>query len=151
MLRSGQWSQEYFDKYRIESDPRLLSEVARHMLPLIPPQTDVLAGLELGGIPLATALSLQSEIPVVFVRKKPKNYGTCRAVEGLSSLRGKYVLVVEDVITTGGQVLESVRELRKEGAHIVGILCMILRGSGDQIRSEGLMLRSLFRMEDVKK
>src|ERR1700722_4267221 len=82
-LRSGQKSNEYFDKYRFESEPEILAEIAKKMTPLVPKGTQVLAGLEMGGIPIATALSLESGLPAVFVRKKAKEYGTCRVAEGL--------------------------------------------------------------------
>jgi orotate phosphoribosyltransferase len=73
------------------------------MKELIPSNTEVLAGLEMGGIPVVTALSIKSEIPCAFVRKKAKEYGTCKLAEG-SNVSGKRVCVVEDVITTGGQI-----------------------------------------------
>src|SRR5580658_2195639 len=82
VLRSGQLATHYFDKYRFEADPALLRSIAERMVDLLPPGTEVLAGLELGGVPIATAMSLQSGLPVVFVRKEAKTYGTCRAVEG---------------------------------------------------------------------
>ncbi|RYD96395.1 MAG: hypothetical protein EOP50_06695, partial [Sphingobacteriales bacterium] len=82
LLRSGQTSSTYFDKYRFESNPELLKRVAKKMVPLLPHRADVLAGLELGGVPIATAISLDTGMPAAFVRKKAKNYGTCLAVEG---------------------------------------------------------------------
>jgi orotate phosphoribosyltransferase len=116
-LRSGQVSHEYFDKYRFEAQPTLLLEIAKQMVPLIPAGTEVLAGLEMGGIPIATALSLETGIPCVFVRKEAKAYGTCKFAEGLE-IKGKKVLVVEDVVTTGGQVVLSTADLRSIGAEI---------------------------------
>ena len=74
-----------------------------------------LAGLEMGGIPIATALSLASGIPAAFVRKKAKDYGTCKFAEG-ADVGGKKTLVIEDVITSGGQVLMSAADLRSVGA-----------------------------------
>ena len=76
LLRSGQISNEYFDKYKFESLPQLLTPIAKAMKPLLPVGTEVLGGLEMGGIPLATALSIETEIPSVFVRKQAKEYGT---------------------------------------------------------------------------
>lgn len=105
-LRSGATSTEYFDKYRFESDPRLLRAIARHLAPLVPPGTEALAGLELGGIPIAAALSLETGLPAAFVRKEAKPYGTCQLAEGIDVM-GRRLLVVEDVITSGGQVLKS--------------------------------------------
>lgn len=149
-LRSGQTSTQYFDKYRFESDPRLLWNIAFHSLSLLPKSTEVLAGLELGGVPIATAISLQSQLPAAFVRKEAKTYGTCQIAEG-ASLKGKKVLIIEDVITTGGQVLLSAEDLRKAGADLVGVFCVILRDpQGEKKLNEaGLKLTSLFTMEEL--
>lgn len=128
-LRSGQTSTTYFDKYRFESDPVLLRRVAQRMLKLVPSGTEILAGLELGGVPIATAMSLESGLPVVFVRKEPKEYGTCKAVEGLE-IEGRKVLLVEDVITTGGAVADATRHVRSAGADVAAVVCAIWRGEG---------------------
>ena len=82
VLRSGATSSEYFDKYRFESDPRLLRELAEAMAGLLPGEADGLAGLELGGVPLATVLSQVTGLPAGFVRKQAKPYGTRRLAEG---------------------------------------------------------------------
>ncbi len=82
VLRSGTVATEYFDKYRFEADPALLRRVAEAMIPLLPADTEVLAGVELGGVPIATAMSLLSGLPAAFVRKQAETYGTCLAVEG---------------------------------------------------------------------
>src|SRR6266508_3593456 len=103
-LRSGQVSDVYFDKYRFESEPVLLREMVLSMQHLVPQGIDGLAGLELGGVPLAALLSQELRIPTYFVRKKAKEYGTCQLAEG-GEVRGKHLLVVEDVVTSAGQVL----------------------------------------------
>jgi len=128
-LRSGQVSTTYFDKYRFEADPALLKRVAAEMLALLPPEAEVLAGLELGGVPIATAMSLASGMPAVFVRKQAKDYGTCLAVEG-GDVHGKRLVLIEDVITTGGAVADAARLVREAGAEIVGVVCAIWRGDG---------------------
>jgi orotate phosphoribosyltransferase len=128
-LRSGQVSSEYFDKYRFEAGPGLLQRVAAQMSDLVPASCEVLAGLELGGVPIATAMSLASGLPAVFVRKKAKEYGTCRAVEG-GDIGGKRVVLVEDVITTGGAVVEAARLVREAGGDIIAVVCAIWRGDG---------------------
>jgi len=128
-LRSGQVSSEYFDKYRFEADPALLRRVATEMLTLVPPETQVLAGLELGGVPIATAMSLASGLPAVFVRKQAKAYGTRQAVEG-GEIAGKRVVLVEDVITTGGAVADAARLVREAGGDILAVVCAIWRGEG---------------------
>ncbi len=150
LLRSGQRSNEYFDKYRIESQPALLLEIAKQMAPLIPKDTEILAGLELGGVPIATALSLQTGLPVTFVRKKAKEYGTCRFAEGLD-IRNKRLCVIEDVITTGGQVVQSTQDLRGAGAFVSHVLCVIHRGKIPEpsLVNIQLELRSLFTLEEL--
>ena len=128
-LRSGQISNEYFDKYRFESQPDLLNEIAEHMKLLIPKGTEVLGALEMGGIPVATALSLHTGIPVVFIRKEPKQYGTCQFAEGLD-VKGKQICLIEDVITTGGAVIDATKMLREIEAKVDHVLCVIYRGKG---------------------
>ncbi len=147
LLRSGQTATHYFDKYRFESQPTLLKPIAEFLKDKIPAGTEVLAGLEMGGIPIATALSLETGIPAVFVRKKAKEYGTCKIAEGLGSLEGKKVCIVEDVITTGGQVLLSAKDLRDEGAVVENVLCVILRNPDaiEKMKAEGLSLNHLFQ------
>lgn len=150
-LRSGQVSDEYFDKYLFESDPQILTEIAQHMSELIPEGTEVLGGLELGGIPLATALSLETGIPVAFVRKKAKSYGTKNLAEGVD-VRGKKVCIIEDVTSTGGQIVESVSELRKLGATVDTVLCVIIRDhiADENLKNEGMTLAYLYDMEDLR-
>lgn len=147
-LRSGQISNEYFDKYRFESNPLILREIAKALVPLIPEGTEVLAGLELGGVPIATALSLETGIPTAFVRKKAKDYGTCLIAEG-SPLKNKKVCIIEDVVTTGGQVLLSAADIRNAGAHLTDALCVIYRGPDQlpEFDKQGLHLKSLFKFD----
>lgn len=130
VLRSGAVSNVYFDKYRFEADPDLLNRVAAAMAPLIPEGADILAGLELGGIPIATALGLRTGLPVVFVRKAPKDYGTRQAIEG-RDVSDRRVVIIEDVITSGGQVAASAGDLREAGAEVTTVICAIYRGEGD--------------------
>ena len=152
-LRSGRVAHEYFDKYRFEAVPELLHAIAGAMIPLIPAGTQALAGLELGGVPIATALSLRTGLPVAFVRKEPKTYGTAKLAEG-ADLDGVRVLVVEDVITTGGQVVISTDQLRQLGAVIDTVVCVIDRsdppGSGAAaLAASGLTLRSVLTKHDL--
>lgn len=150
-LRSGQISNEYFDKYRFEARPEVLREIAKQMAPLIPSGTEILAGLEMGGIPIATALSLETGIPCAFIRKEPKEYGTCQFAEGMN-LQNKKVCLIEDVITTGGQVILSTHDLRNIGAHVEHVLCVIHRGKGNETKLEdiGLKMHPLFTMQELK-
>lgn len=149
LLRSGQTSKEYFDKYRFEAQPKLLKAIAQQMLPLIPKGTQALAGLEMGGIPIATALSLESGLPVSFVRKSAKDYGTRLVCEGLD-LKGLQVTIIEDVVTTGGQIILSAKDLRDIGAKISDVLCVIDRQAGgvEKLAAQNLRLHPLFKLSD---
>jgi orotate phosphoribosyltransferase len=150
-LRSGQISNEYFDKYLFESNPKLLKEIAIQMKSFIPRETEILAGLEIGGIPIATALSLETALPLIMVRKKAKDYGTCKIAEGID-FKGKKVCIIEDIVTTGGQIILSTRALRDFGARINSVLCVIMRDeeSKNNLRKEGLELIPLFEMGELK-
>jgi orotate phosphoribosyltransferase len=143
-LRSGQIATEYFDKYRFEADPLLLADIAEALVPLLPAGTDVLAGLELGGVPIATAISLRTGLPAAFVRKQAKAYGTARLAEG-AEVAGKRVTVIEDVITTGGQVVISTAQLRALGAIVEHVVCVIDRSPdhGAALTAAGLTMTSL--------
>jgi orotate phosphoribosyltransferase len=150
-LRSGQISNEYFDKYQLTSNPALLKEITNGMAKLIPEGTEILAGLEMGAIPLATALSLKTGIPATFVRKKAKEYGTAKFAEG-ADVKGKRALIIEDVVTTGGQIIMSANDLKNLGAKIEYVLCVIDRRdqkSKEILPKEGLELKSLFTMEEL--
>lgn len=149
-LRSGQIAGEYFDKYRFESRPVLLARIAAALAPLLPPDTEVLAGLELGGVPIATALSLRTGLPVAFVRKQAKSYGTAQLAEGVD-VAGRIVTVIEDVVTTGGQVILSTADLRALGAHVRHVVCVIDRSGdgGSAFTSHGLELTALLTRADL--
>lgn len=114
ILRSGTEATEYFDKFQFASQPPLLDAVTDALAELLPEETDVLAGLELGGVPLAAVLATKTGIPAVYMRKQRKAYGTCRVNEGVP-IDGRRVVVVEDIVTTGGQIVKSVNDLREEG------------------------------------
>lgn len=150
-LRSGQTSNVYFDKYKFESDPTLLAEIADLMAPLIPKDTQVLAALEMGGIPIGTALSLKTGLPITFVRKKAKEYGTEKIAEG-ADIQGRKVCMIEDVITTGGQVFLSLKDLQGLGANVTHVLCVIDRGenSNAKMKEAGLELKSLLLKSDLE-
>ena len=150
LLRSGVVSDTYFDKYLFESDPGLLADVTAAMAPHVPAGVDALAGLETGGIPLAVLLSQRTGLPTRFVRKRAKEYGTRRLAEG-GAIDGLHLLVVEDVVTSGGQILASARELRELGATVTSALCVIDReaGGADALAAEGIQLVALFTMREL--
>ena len=151
LLRSGQFSNEYFDKYLFEANPSLLRKIAKGMCELIPKDIEVLAGLEMGGIPLVTAISLDAGIQCTFVRKKAKEYGTCRFAEG-AQVSGRNICIVEDVVTTGGQIIKSANMLREVGATVDFVLCAIHRNpdATEILAKEGLTLIPYMTMEYIK-
>ena len=150
-LRSGVMASEYFDKYRFESDPALLRAIAESLAGRLPDGNDALAGLEMGGIPIVTMLSQITGLPTLFIRKKAKEYGTCRFAEG-GEVKGRRLLIVEDVVTSGGAILEAVQALRRVGAIISDVVCVIDRQAGgvENLRKEGLSLASLFTKGDLE-
>ena len=149
-LRSGRTATEYFDKYQFESDPALLDALAAQLAVLVPEGTEVLAGLEMGGIAVVTALGRHAKLPCAFVRKEAKKYGTARLAEG-AEVAGRRVLVVEDVVTSGGQVVISTGELRRMGAHVDHALCVIDRqeGGAEALAEHGIKLRALLTRADL--
>lgn len=149
-LRSGQVSEEYFDKYLFEGQPDLLREVAEAMVAMLP-ECDVLAGMEMGGIPLATVMSQLTGLPTVFVRKHAKEYGTHKAAEG-GPVNGRRVVLVEDVVTTGGALLASCAQLRSIGAQVETVVCAIDREQGgrENLAAEALQLRAALTRRDLE-
>jgi orotate phosphoribosyltransferase len=151
LLRSGARSTEYFDKYLFEADPDLLKHIAISLVKSVPKEVDALAGLEMGGIPIATMLSQLTGLPVLFVRKKAKEYGTCKIAEG-GKVQGRRLLIVEDVVTSGGAILDAAKALREEGAELAQVVCVIDRESGGtaNLQKAGLELKALFTMTELK-
>jgi orotate phosphoribosyltransferase len=150
VLRSGAVADEYFDKYRFEADPALLDAIAARMAALVPDGVEVLAGLEMGGIAIVAALGRHTGLPCAFVRKAAKPYGTARLAEG-ADIAGRRVLVVEDVVTSGGQIAVSTRQLRELGARVDHALCVIDRqeGGAPALAAEKIALRALLTRADL--
>jgi orotate phosphoribosyltransferase len=128
-LRSGKTSSYYVDKYRFQARPELLRRVAAAVARLVPPETEWLAGVELGAVPLVTAVSLHTGIPFVIVRKDAKAYGTANLIEG-GEIAGRAVTLVEDVCTTGGAALAAAEQIARAGGRLRRIITVIDRGEG---------------------
>lgn len=150
VLRSGLTADQYFDKYLFEGDPELLARVVSAMAPLLPPDTDVLGGLELGGVPIATMMSALTGLPCVFVRKQAKAYGTRRLAEG-GDVAGRTITLVEDIITTGGAVQNAARALRELGATVHSVVCAIDRSEpgAHPLNDVAVTARSLLTKADL--
>ncbi len=148
VLRSGQISNVYFDKYLFECQPELLKRVAAQMVDLLPADTELLGGLELGGVPIATMVSQLTGIPTLFVRKKAKEYGTVKLAEG-PDVSGKKITLIEDVITSGGAVRDATNALRELGATVHTVVCAIDRSPGDPLKDVELETRSVVTKEEL--
>ena len=149
-LRSGQVATEYFDKYLFEGDPQLIRRVTEEMQPLLPDDVEVLGGLELGGVPMAAVLGQLVNLPTVFVRKMAKEYGTCKLAEG-GAVEDRHVVLVEDVITTGGAVISAADALRQLGARVEFVVCAIDRRPPEAtgLADAGIEVRSVFTRADL--
>src|SRR5579859_7347462 len=127
LLRSGARSSYYIDKYLFTTRPDLLRRIAAELAALLPDGVQRLAGPVLGAVPLVTALSLHTGLPSLIVRvEKHKEYGTNKQIEGVL-VAGERVVIVEDVVTTGGAALSAVEVLRAAGADVVGALVVVDR------------------------
>ncbi|MCZ6445323.1 MAG: orotate phosphoribosyltransferase [Phycisphaerales bacterium] len=149
-LRSGRASTYYIDKYLFLSQPDILAELAKMVAERLPKETTRLAGAELGGIPLVTAVSLACGLPCVFVRSTRKDHGTAKQIEGALEPHDK-VVIVEDVATTGGQAIEAAKVLTTAGAEVLRIIATIDRqeGAGANIEAAGYAFEALFTAGDL--
>ena len=142
-LRSGRKSSYYLDKYLFSTQPDILSRLGEMFAERIPDSATLLAGSELGGIPLVTAASLASGVPSLFVRNQKKDYGTATSTDR--------VVIIEDVVTSGGQVLEAASVIEAAGAEVIYILATIdrMEGGHENIVQAGYKFGSLFTTEDL--
>ncbi|MER5783972.1 phosphoribosyltransferase family protein [Streptomyces mobaraensis] len=149
-LADGQVLDSYFDEYRLAADPQLLHDVADAMSASVPEGAEVLAGVELGGVPLVVALSAATGLPAAFLRRTPKRYGSRRQVEG-AVVGGRHVVLVDDVVRSGGQLLAMARTLRIAGAHVADALCVLERPLGGRLLLDGngIALGSLLTEADL--
>jgi orotate phosphoribosyltransferase len=149
-LRSGKKSKYYIDKYRFETDPEILREVGVALAEHATDATSRIAGAELGGVALAAAASMASGLPFLIVRNRKKDYGTGNLFEGILE-KGETVLLVEDIATTGGQVLEAAKDLAEYGANIEKIVAVVDRqqGARENVESAGFVFDALYTSEDL--
>ena len=153
VLRSGRRSRYYLDKYRFETDPELLAGLGRELAAMVrthAPQASLLAGPELGAVPLTAATSIESGLPYVIVRKDTKEYGTGNRLEGVWA-PGTAVCVIEDVVTSGGALLSAIAALRQENLDICAAISVVDRqeGGAESIAAEGVPYAALFTVESL--
>lgn len=145
LLSSGQRSRYYLDKYRFSTDPRLLRPIAVGLAGLLPAGLNCLAGVELGAVPLVTAVSLETGLPFVIVRKGAKDYGTAKLIEGVLPDHARIGLI-EDVLTTAAQAIRAAQLLTELGATVERIVYVVDReqGADANIRAAGFLPAALF-------
>src|SRR6185295_16994036 len=153
VLRSGKRSRYYLDKYRFETRPDILAALGERIAAAVEdvePDAVRLAGPELGAVALAAAGSLASGLPFVIVRKAAKDYGTSNRLEGAYE-PGELVCLVEDVVTSGGALLEAVEALREAGLTVRTAVCIVDReeGGADALARRAVRLRPIFRASDI--
>lgn len=151
VLRSGKRSNRYFDKFLFETDPALLRRLGKHLAALVPKETQRLAAPELGAVLLGGAVSMETGLPLLLVRKEPKGYGTSKQIEGRLA-PGEKITVIEDVVTTGGDSLRSAQVLRDAGADVIHVVVVLDREEGGEanIRGAGIPYSPLFRVQDLE-
>jgi orotate phosphoribosyltransferase len=153
VLRSGKRSAYYLDKYRFETRPELLAPLGERIASAVAefePEAVRLAGPELGAVALAAAGSLASGLPFLIVRKAAKDYGTSKRLEGVYA-EGDCVCLVEDVVTSGGALLEAVEALREAGLTVRTAICVVDReeGGADALARHAVRLRPIFRASEI--
>lgn len=149
-LRSGKKSNYYLDKYRFETQPVILRALGKRFAEHVSDTTTLIAGAELGGVALAAATSLATGKPFIIVRNTRKDYGTSNLFEGVMK-KGDRVLIVEDIATTGGQVLEAANVIQKFGGEVERIVAVIDRqqGARENIERAHLAFESLFTSSEL--
>lgn len=149
VLSSGRRSAFYIDKYLFETDPELLREIAHLLAGRLPAGTTRLIGPALGGVPLATALALETGLPFAIVRPGVKEYGTAKMIEGRVD-RGDRAVVLEDVVTTGAQAVRAAQAVESAGARVLAILAVIDRHEGGRegVESAGFRFDVLYDMAE---
>jgi orotate phosphoribosyltransferase len=149
VLSSGQKSRFYVDKYLFSTEPALLRDLAHEISGRLPAGTRRLAGVELGSVPLVVAAAIESGLSYSIVRKSAKEYATGNRIEGRPFGGGEKVVLIEDVVTTGTQVLGAAAILEEAGAEVVGILAVLDRRGEDCAVLGGHPFEALLRMEDL--
>jgi orotate phosphoribosyltransferase len=149
-LRSGRKSKYYLDKYLFECQPAILRELGERFAKRAGQATTLIAGAELGGVALAASAAMAGGLPFVIIRNAKKDYGTQKMYEGKIAA-GDTVLLVEDIATTGGQVLEAAKVIAELGAKVEKIVAVIDRqeGARENIEAAGFVFESLMTKTDL--
>lgn len=151
VLTSGAISDYYIDIKKASTDPKTLKVIAESMSKYTK-DYDILAGMELGAVPLVVALSLETNLPYVIIRKEKRGHGTAKQIEGCD-VKNKKVLVIEDVTTSGGSVVKTIQILRENNAEIDKVLVVVDRESGarEKIQKLDVNFVSLISVSEIIK
>ncbi len=153
LLKSGATSPSYIDLRRAISSPKLLRLIAAAIHKAVSGCAyDLLCGVPYTAIPFATALSISHSIPMILKRKERKEHGTGKMVEGIFE-KGQKCLVIEDVITSGQSILETIVALESEGLIVQDIAVLIDRQQGGRklLTDKGYRLHSVFSIDSITK
>jgi orotate phosphoribosyltransferase len=153
VLRSGKRSSYYLDKFRFETRPELLEELGARLagrISEVEPDAQRIACPVVGAVTLAAAASLASRLPFLIVRDEAKTYGTANRLEGAFA-PGELVVLIEDVVTSGGAAADAVRAVRQAGLQCRTAVCVIDREEGgvDALARIGVRLHPLFRAAEI--
>jgi len=152
-LSSGKESNYYVNMKMAITDPQILKSIAEIVSSQISKnEIDKIAGPALGAIPIVTAISLESSIPMLMIRKAKKNYGTSELIEG-ELKEGDSVIVVEDVTTTGNSLIKAIKAVEENGGIVKSAVVVVDRAEGamENLKKEGILLEPLISIEDFKK
>ncbi|WP_312823562.1 orotidine-5'-phosphate decarboxylase [Epilithonimonas sp.] len=150
-LKSGIESPFYVDLRPLASDPKILKKLANYLLEMLPLDNfDIICGVPYAALPMATAMSLESYIPLIIKRKEAKSYGTKKLIEGIYE-KGQNCLLVEDVITSGKSLVETIDEVENEGIKVSDIVVVLDREQGgkEKLEEKGYKVHSLFNISEV--
>lgn len=150
VLRSGKRSKYYLDKYLFETCPDILRALGKEFAKHVTDDVTLIAGAELGGVALAAATAMQTGKNWIIVRQSRKDHGTGKLIEGVLK-PSDAVLLVEDIATTGGQVLEAAKVITEAGAKIKKIVCVIDRkqGAAENITQAGYKFEAILTKDDL--
>ncbi len=134
-LKSGQISPIYVDLRPIISRPGLLRKMSESIWAAHKAPAEFICGVPYTALPIATCISLKENIPMVMRRKEAKDYGTKKMVEGLFKT-GDSCIIIEDVVTTGMSILETIKDLEAVGLKVTEVLSFLDREQGGRANLE---------------
>lgn len=146
VLKSGESSHFYINLKEIISYPKLHKMLCDNIIQKINVNTDLIVGTPYGAVPFASYISIEKEIPMLFLRKQPKSYGTKKLIEGIYE-KGQNVVLLEDVITTGQSVIETAEKLEQHGLKVIQIISVISRSKNKNLKYKDISIEYLYHLD----